>query len=159
MTSIQRISFDFPNTQRISVFHLAPGQTEYEDGKQRGTNASLSPPSVGQSGLCKQGSASSGRYRNCGSVAKVTVCERERTRLFPGSPGFTFQLSLPALSLLPHLAISNSAAPPPQTSLQCMCNHVTGLWPFTLCVCDLWRVIPHDPFPFFSSRSSTFLVL
>lgn len=119
MTSIQRISFDFPNTQRISVFHLAPGQTEYEDVKQRGTNASLSPPSVGQSGLCKQGSASSGRYRNCGSVAKVTVCERERTRLFPGSPGFTFQLSLPALSLLPHLAISNSAAPPPQTSLQC----------------------------------------
>lgn len=59
MTSIQRISFDFPNTQRISVFRLAPGQTEYEDGKQRGTNASLSPPSVGQSGLCKQGSASS----------------------------------------------------------------------------------------------------
>lgn len=42
MTSIQRISFDFPNTQKISVFHLAPGQTEYENGKQRGTNASLS---------------------------------------------------------------------------------------------------------------------
>lgn len=28
MTSIQRISFDFPNTQRISVFHLAPENNE-----------------------------------------------------------------------------------------------------------------------------------
>lgn len=141
MTSIQRISFDFPNTQRISVFHLAPENNEAQ------MPLSLLPLLVNLGYVNREVQARVDTVTvvvwqrwPCACMS-VLVCPQAVLASRSRCHCLLF-LSSPTSTLLP--------LPPPGflTMWVSMCNHVSGLWPFTLCVCDLWRVIPHDQYRF-----------